>query len=61
MLFVVNSFIFSSPEYFSEILGIYHMKTNCQHNRRFPSCLSPQFQSESQCEAFHMEISFIHM
>ena len=30
-------------------------------NRRFPSCLSPLFQSESQCEAFHMEISFIHM
>ena len=30
-------------------------------NRRFPSCLSPLFQSESQCEAFHMEISFIHI
>ena len=29
-------------------------------NRRFPSCLSPLFQSESQCEAFHMEICFIH-
>ena len=29
-------------------------------NRRFPSCLSPLFQSESQCEAFYMEISFIH-
>ena len=29
-------------------------------NRRFPSCLSPLFQSESKCEAFHMEISFIH-
>ena len=28
--------------------------------RRFPSCLSPLFQSESKCEAFHMEISFIH-
>ena len=28
---------------------------------RFPSCLSPLFQSESQCKAFHMEISFIHM
>ena len=24
-------------------------------NRRFPSCLSPRFQSESKCEAFHME------
>ena len=37
--------------------------TSCciQDNRRFPSCLSPLFQSESQCEAFHMEISFIHM
>ena len=30
-------------------------------NRRFPSCISPLFQSESLCEAFHMEISFIHM
>ena len=30
-------------------------------NRRFPSCLSPLFHSESQCEAFHMEIRFIHM
>ena len=30
-------------------------------NRRFPSCLSPLFQSGSWCEAFHMEISFIHM
>ena len=30
-------------------------------NRRFPSCLSPLFQSESKCEAFHMEIYFIHM
>ena len=29
-------------------------------NRRFPSCLSPLFQRESKCEAFHMEISFIH-
>ena len=29
-------------------------------NRQFPSCLSPLFQSESWCEAFHMEISFIH-
>ena len=28
--------------------------------RRFPSCISPLFQSESKCEAFHMEISFIH-
>ena len=32
-----------------------------QMNRRFPSCISPLFQSESKCEAFHMEISFIHM
>ena len=30
-------------------------------NRRFPSCLSPLFQGESKCEAFHMEISFIRM
>ena len=30
-------------------------------NRQFPSCLSPLFQSESKCEAFHIEISFIHM
>ena len=30
-------------------------------NKRFPSCLSPLFQSESWCEAFHMEISFIYM
>ena len=30
-------------------------------NRQFPSCLSPLFQSDSKCEAFHMEISFIHM
>ena len=29
-------------------------------NRRFSSCLSPLFQSESKCDAFHMEISFIH-
>ena len=28
---------------------------------RFPSCISPLFQSEAQCEAFDMEISFIHM
>ena len=28
-------------------------------NRRFSSCLSPLFQSESECEAF--QISFIHM
>ena len=27
----------------------------------YPSCLSPLFQSESYCKAFHMEISFIHM
>ena len=26
-----------------------------------PSCLSPLFQSESSCEAFHMKISFIHV
>ena len=32
----------------------------CTFNRRFPSCLSPLFQSESKCKAFHMEISFIH-
>ena len=31
-----------------------------QANKRFLSCLSPLFQSESWCEAFHMEISFIH-
>ena len=31
-----------------------------QKNRRFPSCISPLLQSESKCEAFHMEISFIH-
>ena len=30
-------------------------------NRRFPSCLSPLYQSESQCEGFHLEISFIHL
>ena len=29
-------------------------------NRRFPSCISPLFQSESKCEVFHIEISFIH-
>ena len=29
-------------------------------NRRFPSFLSPLFQSESKCEAFHMETSSIH-
>ena len=28
--------------------------------RQFPFCLSPLFQCESKCEAFHMEISFIH-
>ena len=28
--------------------------------RRFPSCLSPLFQSEAKCEAFHIEINFIH-
>ena len=35
----------------------------CVHlcNRWFPSCISPLFQSESKCKAFHMEISFIHM
>ena len=31
------------------------------HYRQFPSCISPLFQSESYCEAFHMEISFINM
>ena len=30
-------------------------------NSRFSSHLSPLFQSESQCEAFHMQISFIQM
>ena len=30
-------------------------------NRWFLRCLSPLFQSESKREAFHMEISFIHM
>ena len=30
-------------------------------NRCLPSCISPLFQGESWCEAFHMEISFIHM
>ena len=29
-------------------------------NRQFLSCISPLFQSESLCEAFHMKISFIH-
>ena len=29
--------------------------------RRFASCISPLFQSESKCEAFDMEIRFIHM
>ena len=33
---------------------------NSTGNRRFPSCLSSLFQSESWCKAFHMEISFIH-
>ena len=28
--------------------------------RRFLSYILPLFQSESKCEAFHMEISFIH-
>ena len=28
--------------------------------RQFPSFLSPLFQSESKCEAFRTEISFIH-
>ena len=32
----------------------------CDQSRRFPSCISPLIQSESCCEAFHMEISFIH-
>ena len=36
-------------------------ETEMYANRRFPSCLSPLFQSESKCEAFHMETSFIHM
>ena len=32
-----------------------------EFNRRFPSFLSPlPFLKESKCEAFHMEISFIH-
>ena len=30
-------------------------------NKRFLSFISPLFQSESTCEAFHVEISFIHM
>ena len=37
----------------------YLLLSDC--NRRFPSCLSPLFQSESYCEAFHLEIGFIHM
>ena len=40
------------------------LSCNCKMrnvNRRCPSYLSPLFQSESQCEAFHMEISFIHI
>ena len=28
-------------------------------NWRFPNCISPQFQSESKCEAFRVEIYFI--
>ena len=35
-------------------------RRECLPRRRFPSCLSPLFQSESWCEAFHTEISFIH-
>ena len=38
---------------------IYHACDS--EKRQFPSFLSPLFQSESKCEAFHMEISFIHM
>ena len=30
-------------------------------NRRLPSCIPPLFQSEFKCEAFHMDMSFIHM
>ena len=30
-------------------------------NRPLPSCLSPLFQSESYCKAFHMKIRFILM
>ena len=30
------------------------------NNGPFPSCLSPLFQSKSQCKAFHRKISFIH-
>ena len=30
-------------------------------NKGFPRCLSSLFQSKSKCEAFHVEISFIHM
>ena len=43
-------------------LFIFHTKENISilWNRRFPSCLSPLFQSESWYEAFYMEISFIH-
>ena len=43
------------------VIGRQNMKVVVIVNRRFPSCLSPLFQSESLCEVFHMEISFIHM
>ena len=28
------------------------------YNRRFPSCLSSLFQSDSKCETFHVEVLF---
>ena len=40
---------------------LWGLELECETNRRFPSYLSPLFQSESWCEAVHMEISFIHM
>ena len=46
-------------QFFSSIVPS-HRRPAWYENWRFPSCLSPLFQSESQCEAFHMEIYFIY-
>ena len=31
------------------------------HNRPFPNCLVPLFQSEASCKPFHMKMRFICM
>ena len=43
-----------------EFVSLKEMKA-LEANNLFLSCLSPLFESEAKCKAFHMNISFIHV